>query len=538
MATNILLADNAPLFRNFVKSAITMTKIDVQFIEIDDGKKLFSAYENNVPEITIIDYNLPNTNTLDFAKKILDIHPVAIIIVFVDSLNHDFVREAKLIGIKEVLYRTIGQFAFGTMIKKMLTKNTTDHSAHEQKSRQNVMTALTMTTLDKSASASQYVKLTNATIQKRIEEMEELKRLGGDFNSTIKNLYDPKIQKVIESNAQKPIEPKDQTKINSTSQNNPNFFIRELSNDQIVIILKDKIAQLKDTKQELEIANNKLTTTVTELEKTKQELVTQKAHLERQVQIQTMNLLKTEKLVAIGELSARIAHDMRNPLSVVKNTLEILRYSLSDRLSENEVQQWKRLDRGIYRMSHQIDDVMDFVRPHPLQKIKTRISTLLADTLEKIAIPPNIEVHVPQNDMGILCDGEKMVAVFVNLILNAVQAIDGNKGIINIIIHDELNDPGSVVIEINDNGPGIPERLKEKIFDPLFTTRQIGTGLGLTSCKRTIEAHGGIIAFESKVGVGTSFFIKLPNKTEWSTINDEHAGVKSEKTLQSLAENP
>ncbi|MBI5146561.1 MAG: response regulator [Thaumarchaeota archaeon] len=514
-----MIADDATLFRDFVKSAVNLVKIDANFIEVTDGKKLFSSYEEHIPEITIIDSRLPNIDVLDFMKKILDIHPIATIIVFVDSADHNFMRESKSIGIEEVLFKTIGQFSLGSIIKKLISKKIAKFPDLEQKSQQNVINALTLTTLDKSGSTSQYLKLANAAIQKRIENIEKLKRLGGDFDTTIKSLYakndtGPDSKHIVSKNERTP------SRSNFAPQNSPNFFMRELSTEEIDGVLRDKIRQLKETKKELEFVNNRLSDTVSELEESKQELTAHKEHLEEQVKLQAKNLLKSEKLATVGELSARIAHDLRNPLGVIKNTAEMLRFSLSDRLTESEIEQWKRLDRGIYRISHQIDDVLDFIKQRPLQKTKTKISTLLADVLERIVIPDNVEIHLPQNDAKILCDSEKIEVIFLNLILNAVQAMDGRPGTISILIHGDQN-MDFVMIEVRDTGPGIPESLGEKVFDPLFTTRQIGTGLGLTSCKRIVEAHEGEITFESIVGVGTRFFIKLPKKTEWDNIQDQ-----------------
>ncbi|HEY8110399.1 MAG TPA: ATP-binding protein, partial [Candidatus Nitrosotenuis sp.] len=318
-----------------------------------------------------------------------------------------------------------------------------------------------------------------------------------------------------------PSENKSSPSANFAPQNSPNFFMRELSNEDISSILRDKIKQLKETKKELELVNNRLSDTVAELEESKQELTAHKENLEERVEVQARSISRSEKLATVGELSARIAHDLRNPLGVIKNTSEILRFNLSDRLTENEVEQWKRLDRGIYRMSHQIDDVLDFIKQRPLQKTKTKISTLLADILERIVIPDNVEIHLPQNDMEILCDNEKIEVVFLNLIQNAIQAIDDRPGTISILISDDKADEDFVTIEIMDTGTGIPKSLGGKIFDPLFTTRQIGTGLGLTSCKRIVEAHEGMITFESGVGIGTRFFIKLPRNTEFDNIQKD-----------------
>jgi len=515
LALNILIADDATFFRNFIKSSINLVNIDANFIESNDGKMLFSLYEQYVPEITIIDHALPNADVLNFAKKILGIHPIATIIVFVDSADHEFVKNAKAMGV-EVMFKSIGQFPLGTNIKKMLSKKADNVHHLEKKSHHNLTNALTMTTLDSSASGSQYVKLTNATLQRRIQNIEELKKLGEDFDDTIKHLYD-KNTKQTESNSS--------SETNNTSQNSSNFFMKELSNDVLIGILKDKVLQLKETQAKLEQTNNKLTQTVADLEESKMALLAQKEDLEAQVAEKAKSILKSEKLVTVGELSARIAHDLRNPLNVIKNTLDILKFELSDTLTERQMEQWRRLDRGIYRMTHQVDDVLDFVKQRPLQKTKTKMSTLLADMLERINVPSNIEIHLPQNDCDILCDGEKIEVVFLNLILNAIQAMDQNPGSISIVIQDGQPNPDYVTIEIQDTGPGIPKILHEKIFDPLFTTRQIGTGLGLTSCKRIVEAHQGTITFESKVGVGTIFFIRLPKKTEWSDISSDSEGA-------------
>lgn len=523
---DILIADDAVLFHDFVKSAVSLVKVDANFIDVTDGSRLFPVYEQHVPEITIIDNRLPNIDVLDFAKKILEIHPIASIIIFVDSIEHDFMKQCNSLGIEEVLFRTIGQFSFGSIIKRLASKKISKYPNFEEKSRQNIMNALTLTTLDKSNITSQYVKLTNASIQKQIEKIESLKNLGEHFDATIKKLSAESQDKPNPTD--KNMVPA-QSRSKSAPSNSPNFFMRELSNENLLGVLRDKIRQLTETRSELRLANNTLHNKVSELEEIKQELTTQKTHLQELVEIQAKNLLKTEKLAVIGELSARIAHDLRNPLSMIKNTSSILKLGLSDRLTENETEQWKRLDRGICRISHQIDDVLDFIKQRPLEKTRIKISRLLLDVFDRVSIPNNVKIRLPQKDVEIYCDAEKIMVVFVNLMLNAVQAMGDRPGTISFIVTDDLNDKNFVQIEVRDTGPGIPEKIREKIFDPLFTTRQIGTGLGLTSCKRIIENHGGTITFESKVGVGTSFFIKLLNKTEWDLISKDQPldGLKS-----------
>ena len=125
----------------------------------------------------------------------------------------------------------------------------------------------------------------------------------------------------------------------------------------------------------------------------------------------------------------------------------------------------------------------------------------------------------------IRCDKIKMESVFANLLLNATQAMNGN-GTITITI--EEND-SHTKIRIKDSGSGIPDKLISKIFDPLFTTRQIGTGLGLPSCKTIIEQHGGNISLETTIGVGTIFEIELPKSRLSITTNNHDSVLISEK---------
>ena len=230
--------------------------------------------------------------------------------------------------------------------------------------------------------------------------------------------------------------------------------------------------------------------------------------------------LKLQRLSTIGELTARIAHDMRNPLTVIKNIAQVIKTDLKNLDKESE-ENWSRLERGIYRMSYQIDDVLNYVRESPIMKQPTKISVILQDVLERIIIPERIKIHLPKNDVTIACDTEKLQVVFVNLIMNAIQAIDKNEGKITISVKDNYDNGKYVLIEIWDTGPGVPPHIIQNIFDPLFTTKQIGTGLGLSSCKNIVEKHGGTINVLSTVGKGTSFLIKLPRLSEWDTLPEK-----------------
>ncbi|HSA98610.1 MAG TPA: HAMP domain-containing sensor histidine kinase [Candidatus Nitrosotenuis sp.] len=218
-----------------------------------------------------------------------------------------------------------------------------------------------------------------------------------------------------------------------------------------------------------------------------------------------MHVIRKNKLYTIGELSSRLAHDLQNPLAIIKNTLEILRLR-DPKLDAKTEENYDRIDRAVTRMQQQINDVLDFVRTGYLIRGEISVCELLKTVVEDMDVPKEILITLPSQDAKIFVDLKQMQTVFANLVLNAIQAIDG-KGKISIQLFDSDND---VVIEVIDDGHGIKKEDLQHIFEPLFTTKQSGTGLGLASCKAVIESHGGTISCTSIVGKGTVFTIKLP----------------------------
>jgi len=205
-----------------------------------------------------------------------------------------------------------------------------------------------------------------------------------------------------------------------------------------------------------------------------------------------------------------------------------LKMRLESNLDDKAREQWTRLDRAIYRMSHQLEDVMDYVRISPLKKKDYSLCVILQDVVERIVTPDNVEIHLPENDKEIFCDPEKLEIVFVNLIMNAIQASENKKGMVSIGIFDDPQDNNNVLVKVSDTGIGISDDTLSKIFEPLFTTKQIGTGLGLSSCKNIIEQHGGTITVTSVIGKGTTFTIKIPKKSEWNSLSKNEDAIQTE----------
>ncbi len=212
--------------------------------------------------------------------------------------------------------------------------------------------------------------------------------------------------------------------------------------------------------------------------------------------------IKNERLAAIGELAASMAHDLKNPLGTIKSSAEILqRHSCQDDELKQVV---NRMYRAIDRISHQIDDVLNYVQITPLEVQSIKISELLQYAISSLDIPKNISFSVPDSDIKIKCDIRKLEIVFINIFLNSIQAIGKNIGKIECNIEKK---DSTAIIEIKDSGPGIPDAVFTRIFEPLITSKQKGTGLGLSTCKNIIEQHNGKIFAQNNP---TRFTITLP----------------------------
>jgi len=235
------------------------------------------------------------------------------------------------------------------------------------------------------------------------------------------------------------------------------------------------------------------------------ELIEQRDNLENLVEEKTQDVLKAERLSAIGELSGRLAHDLRNPLSVIKMSVDLMRVNPSEKkISDPEIS--KRIDlieKSVDRISHQVDDVLGYVRSSPLELTNVSLRDLILSSIEKISIPSYVETKISKNDVKINCDPVKLDIVFINLIVNSIQAMP-NDGELTI----EISSKGDfALLKFSDTGKGIPNDVIQKVFDPLFTTKQMGTGLGLASCKNIIEQHKGEISVSNDP---TTFTITLP----------------------------
>ncbi|MEJ2261110.1 MAG: CHASE domain-containing protein [Nitrosopumilaceae archaeon] len=220
----------------------------------------------------------------------------------------------------------------------------------------------------------------------------------------------------------------------------------------------------------------------------------------------TRDMIRKERTSALGELASRFSHDIRNPLSNIKMAMNFIQKDNDLDSSENLREKFQIISRNLDRISHQVDDVLDFIRIHPLKKETLSLNSLLKECIEETTIPQNIKIDIPQNDINLLGDPFQLQIVFKNLLNNSIQAIGKESGKITIRSRD---DSTSVLVEFEDSGPGFIGLKNSEIFELLTTTKQTGTGLGLVSCKQILENHNGSITVRENP---TRFIIKIPKK--------------------------
>lgn len=231
-----------------------------------------------------------------------------------------------------------------------------------------------------------------------------------------------------------------------------------------------------------------------------------------------MQLHQAEKGAVVGRLAAAIAHEIRNPLNYINLTLDHLRSSFAPADPEKKatfIQLTNQLKAEVARINRHITDFLKYSRPSKLELQDVDIRAEAEDALRLVegrAEECGIETKIVQDGAlpRVMADRESLRSVFTNLMINAVEAIDGAGG--SVLIKLSNTGPNSVKVEITDSGCGIAPQDISKVFEPYFSTKETGTGLGLAIVKKAVDDHGGTINVTSKEGAGTTFTIILPAK--------------------------
>ncbi len=221
---------------------------------------------------------------------------------------------------------------------------------------------------------------------------------------------------------------------------------------------------------------------------------------------------RNSRLTAMGEMSVRIAHDLRNPLGSIELFASILKKEING--DRDKADLLDHISLGIKSMDRLISNLLFFTRPQKPVFRKTNINKVVEDSIlfsSHLINGNNIEVNknLLTNGMEIFCDEELMKQVLLNMILNAVQAMpEGGK--LSIVL-ERRDDKGEIRLSVADTGGGIRREYMDKIFDPFFTTRERGTGLGLAIVHNIVQAHEGTIEVESYPNRGSRFTIRIPS---------------------------
>ena len=222
-------------------------------------------------------------------------------------------------------------------------------------------------------------------------------------------------------------------------------------------------------------------------------------------------LVRSQRMESIGTLAAGIAHEVGNPLTAISSLVQVIERTTSDEFAKEKL---ALIDSQVVRITKIIRNLVDFSRPSVNIVKETDVNKVMNDALNIVQygrrtknIDFKMELSEPISLISAVSD--QLVQVLINLLINAIDSLDGKPGAISLHSYEKEN---AVTIEIRDNGKGIKEEDREKIFEPFFTTKEIGkgTGLGLWVSYGIIKRFGGDVAVESAEGKGSKFTITFP----------------------------
>ena len=360
-----------------------------------------------------------------------------------------------------------------------------------------IQTEISKNQIDK---AQQYMQYINSQLADRLLRIEKIKQSHENFEKEIGLLQTEKNKQIKVSEIQTELldEPESIKATRELSALIQKYAVEKLD------MMKKLFDSEKEQSTEL---YKKLQENLTKITISEEQLKQQRDQLEIEVRNKTNKLMQAERLSAIGEISARLAHDLRNPLTVIKGTVEIVKAKSKKGDNGFSEKQIEMMERAVARMANQIDDVLDFVKIQTLHTTRNSILETVSLSVAKIKKSAELSINIVGENIESVYDADKLEVVLDNIIMNAVEA-NNERGEVSIRIIDGNNE---IIIEVEDAGSGVPQELMTKIFEPLFTTKQRGTGLGLASCKRIIEQHGGSVSVKTKPSI---FSIKLPKLLE------------------------
>lgn len=273
---------------------------------------------------------------------------------------------------------------------------------------------------------------------------------------------------------------------------------------------------------------------ITERKRTEEELARHRERLEERVEERTRELavaqrelVRNERLAAIGQLTGTVSHELRNPLGTIRSSFAIVGNHLQS--SHGPVARaLERIERNIDRCVTIIDELLAYTRVRDMHLESVSIDEWLTDQVVDEDIPHSVSVVLDcQSGQTVRIDRERIRRAILNVLQNAWQALtesEHDRDQATVAISTRMVD-GRLALRIADNGPGIPEDIRERIFDPLFSTKSFGVGLGLPLVRQVIDQHGGEITVDTTLDQGTTITLFLPLPDEQNPAAGQDAGA-------------
>lgn len=273
-------------------------------------------------------------------------------------------------------------------------------------------------------------------------------------------------------------------------------------------VLAEEFNIMKHKLAERERENHQLNANLEEIVKERTAELEEKNHW---LAVAQEELVRAEKLVGIGMLASGVAHEINNPLAIIRGNAELL--DMSPSLDESAKGEIETIMAQVGRVERIVANLLTFARTQKIEKHSFKPAPLLDEIIENLSHQINlsryrIEKPYQQSNLSITGDPERIRQVFTNLIVNALQAMPSG-GILTIDMQS-IKDTSKCLISISDTGVGIPNENRHKLFSPFFTTKPNGTGLGLAVTYGIVKDHGGDIDVSSGAGKGAIFNVTLP----------------------------
>jgi two-component system sensor histidine kinase HydH len=216
-----------------------------------------------------------------------------------------------------------------------------------------------------------------------------------------------------------------------------------------------------------------------------------------------------ERLATFGQLVGTIGHELRNPLGVIESSLYLLRSRATD---ERAIKHVGRIEEQVSIANQIITDLLDLIRDRPLTMTRVRPRELVDSALAMVRRPANVTISMEGVDdlPELEVDGSKLRQVLVNLVANAVDALEATGGG-QVRVTGVLHEDG-VLLAVEDTGPGVDPAIRDRLFEPLISTKSKGIGLGLPFVRRVVERHGGKVSYEPGPSGGARFVVRLPGE--------------------------